>query len=75
MIIKAMCWGALVLAVLSVIALALYIFGMALHFHYQLKDGKARREYTEEQRRKDERQIQAIREMQEKKEETRQKRR
>lgn len=55
--------------------LALYIAGMTLYFHYQLKDGRIKREYTEEQRRADEEQIQAIREMQARKEEKRQKRR
>lgn len=73
--VKAVCWGALILILLSVVALALYIVGMTLYFHYQLKDGRTRREYTEEQRRTDEEQIQAIREMQERKEEKRQKRR
>lgn len=75
MVAKVMCWGTLILDVLLVTALALYVVGMALHFHYQLKDGRTRREYTEEQRRADEEQIQAIREMQERKEEKRQKRR
>ena len=51
------------------------IVGMALYFHYQLKDGRTRREYTEEQKRADEEQIQAIREMQARREEKRQKRR
>ena len=62
--IKAVCWGVLILILLAVAALELYIVGMALHFHYQLKDGRTRREYTEEQKRADEEQIQAIREMQ-----------
>ena len=62
--IKAVCWGVLILILLAVAALALYIVGMALYFHYQLKDGRTRREYTEEQKRADEEQIQAIREMQ-----------
>lgn len=73
--VKAVCWGALILILLSVAALALYIVGMTLYFHYQLKDGRTRREYTEEQRRAAEEQIQAIREMQVRKEEKRQKRR
>ena len=62
--IKAVCWGVLILILLAVAALALYIVGMTLYFHYQLKDGRTRREYTEEQKRADEEQIQAIREMQ-----------
>lgn len=53
----------------------LYIVGMTLYFNYQLKDGRTRREYTEKQKRADEEQIQAIREMQARKEEKRQKRR
>lgn len=51
--IKAVCWGVLILILLAVVTLALYIAGMTLHFHYQLKDGRTRREYTEEQRRAD----------------------
>lgn len=73
--IKAVCWGVLVLILLAAVILALYIAGMTLYFHYQLKDGRIKREYTEEQRRADEEQIQAIREMQARKEEKRQKRR
>lgn len=73
--IKAVCWGVHILILLAVAALALYIVGMALYFHYQLKDGRTRREYTEEQKRADEEQIQAIREMQARREEKRQKRR
>lgn len=69
--IKAVCWGVLVLILLAAVILALYIAGMTLYFHYQLKDGRI----TEEQRRADEEQIQAIREMQARKEEKRQKRR
>ena len=60
--IKAVCWGVLVLILLAAVILALYIAGMTLYFHYQLKDGRIKREYTEEQRRADEEQIQAIRE-------------
>ena len=71
--IKAVCWGVLVLILLAAVILALYIAGMTLYFHYQLKDGRIKREYTEEQRRADEEQIQAIREMQARKEEKRQK--
>lgn len=52
--IKAVCWGVLILILLAVATLALYIVGMTLYFHYQLKDGRTRREYTEEQRRADE---------------------
>lgn len=80
--IKAVCWGVLVLILLAAVILALYIAGMTLYFHYQLKDGRIKREYTEEQRRAeksrrraDEEQIQAIREIQARKEEKRQKRR
>lgn len=73
--IKAVCWGVLILILLAAVTLALYIAGMTLYFHYQLKDGRTRREYTEEQRRADEEQIQAIREIQARKEEKRQKRR
>lgn len=73
--VKAVCWGALILILLSVVALVLYIAGMTLYFHYQLKDGRTRREYTEEQKRADEEQIQAIKEMQARKEEKRQKKR
>ena len=62
--IKAVCWGVLILILLAAVILALYIAGMTLYFHYQLKDGRIKREYTEEQRRADEEQIQAIREMQ-----------
>lgn len=69
------CWGVLILILLAVAALALSIVGMTLYFHYQLKDGRTRREYTEEQKRADEEQIQAIREMQARREEKRQKRR
>jgi hypothetical protein len=74
-VIKAVCWGVLILILLAVAALALYIVGMTMYFHYQLKDGRTRREYTEEQKRADEEQIQAIREMQARREEKRQKRR
>lgn len=74
-VIKAVCWGVLILILLAVAALALYIVGMTLYFNYQLKDGRTRREYTEKQKRADEEQIQAIREMQARKEEKRQKRR
>lgn len=73
--IKAVCWGVLILILLAVATLALYIVGMTLYFYYQLKDGRTRREYTEERKRADEEQIQAIREMQARKEEKRQKRR
>lgn len=52
-VVKAVCWGALILILLPVAALVLYIVGMTLYFHYQLKDGRTRREYTEEQRRAD----------------------
>lgn len=72
--IKAVCWGVFILILLAVAALALYIVGMTLYFHYQLKDGR-QEEYTEEQKREDEEQIQAIREMQARREEKRQKRR
>ena len=48
--IKAVCWGVLILILLAVATLALYIVGMTLYFHYQLKDGRTRREYTEEQK-------------------------
>lgn len=51
--IKAVCWGVLVLILLAAVILALYIAGMTLYFHYQLKDGRIKREYTEEQRRAD----------------------
>ena len=54
--IKAVCWGVLVLILLAAVILALYIAGMTLYFHYQLKDGRIKREYTEEQRRADEEQ-------------------
>ena len=67
--IKAVCWGVLVLILLAAVILALYIAGMTLYFHYQLKDGRIKREYTEEQRRADEGEMQA------RKEEKRQKRR
>ena len=67
--IKAVCWGVLILILLAVAALVLYIVGMTLYFNYQLKDGRTRREYTEKQKRADEEQIQA------RKEEKRQKRR
>lgn len=73
--IKAVCWGVLILILLAAVILALYIAGMTLYFHYQLKDGRIKREYAEEQRRADEEQIQAIREMQARREEKRQKRR
>lgn len=73
--IKAVRWGVLILILLAVAALALYIVGMTLYFHYQLKDGRAGREYTEEQKRADEEQVQAIREMQARREKKRQKRR
>lgn len=73
--IKAVCWGVLILILLAVAALVLYIVGMTLYFNYQLKDGRTRREYTEKQKRADKEQIQAIREMQARKEEKRQKRR
>ena len=73
--IKAVCWGVLILILLAVAALALYIVGMTLYFNYQLKDGRTRREHTEKQKRADEEQIQAIREMQARREEKRQKRR
>lgn len=59
---------------LSVATLLMYILGMILYFHYQLKEGRTRKERTEEQKREDEEQIQAIREMQARKEEKRQKR-
>lgn len=49
--IKAVCWGVLILILLAAAILALYIAGMTLYFHYQLKDGRIKREYTEEQRR------------------------
>lgn len=48
--IKAVCWGVLILILLAAVILALYIAGMTLYFHYQLKDGRIKREYTEEQR-------------------------
>ena len=51
--IKAVCWGVLILILLAVAALALYIVGMTLYFNYQLKDGRTRREYTEKQKRAD----------------------
>lgn len=51
--IKAVCWGVLILILLAAVILALYIAGMTLYFHYQLKDGRIKREYTEEQRRAD----------------------
>lgn len=69
--IKAVCWGVLVLILLAAVILALYIAGMTLYFHYQLKDGRIK-ESTQRSR---EEQIQAIREMQARKEEKRQKRR
>lgn len=72
MVIRAICWGALILILLSITMLIVYLFGMTMYFHYQLKDGKGKREYTEEQRKKDEEQLQAIREMRERKEEKRQ---
>lgn len=52
-VIKAVCWGVLILILLAAVILALYIAGMTLYFHYQLKDGRIKREYTEEQRRAD----------------------
>ena len=73
--IKAVCWGVIVLILLADVILALYIAGMTLYFHYHLKDVRIKIEYTGEQRRADEEQIQAIREMQARKEEKRQKRR
>ena len=51
--IKAVCWGVLILILLAAVILALYIAGMTLYFHYQLKEGRIKREYTEEQRRAD----------------------
>lgn len=51
--IKAVCWGVLILILLAAVILSLYIAGMTLYFHYQLKDGRIKREYTEEQRRAD----------------------
>ena len=48
---------------------------MALYFHYQLKDGRTRREYTEEQKGQTKNRFKAIREMQARREEKRQKRR
>ena len=52
-VIKAVCWGVLILILLAAVILALYIAGMTLYFHYQLKEGRIKREYTEEQRRAD----------------------
>lgn len=51
--IKVVCWGVLILILLAAVILALYIAGMTLYFHYQLKEGRIKREYTEEQRRAD----------------------
>lgn len=41
--IKAVCWGVLVLILLAAVILALYIAGMTLYFHYQLKDGRIKK--------------------------------